>query len=263
MGTVESFPVSLPGVLKLEQVQGRYVLIENAASWIAHGAFDRVILNWPYTLASIFEVSDELGEDSARNEGRFWMAFEMLSKAIGRGQITAYGRYYEPEEGEEANPRIDVLADGRTRKIKPEEARGMIHYLGGEDDCLAIGSHIYDMVAVNWHELIAVFAPLTQDYGTHYLNEHRPQKPLLQQSSETDEILARKGRPPKWNWEQINLEIILLANRPDGLPETQALLETWVAQKCIELFGDEPGISTIRLKIGPIYRRLRDQGQKP
>ena len=141
--------------------------------------------------------------------------------------------------------------------VKPEEVRKLAFYLGGEDDNLAIGEHIYDLVAVNWHELIEVFGPLSLEYGSHLLKEERPEPESFSSSEEPPPVISRRGRPQKWDWNQLNLEIVLLANSPKGLPQTQAELEAWAAEKCQDLFGGEPGISTIRSKIAPIYKRLR------
>jgi hypothetical protein len=71
---------------------------------------------------------------------------------------------------------------------------------------------------------------------------------------------VRRGRPPRWDWETILSEIVILANTPDGLPEKQADLEKWVASRCLTLFGEEPASSTIRRKVGYLYQRLRQLG---
>ena len=259
----ESLPTVPQGKINLRDVLGHYLLIEHAASWIAFGTFNRKTIEWSTHLSTIFdEQSDYFNTEFVKHDSQYWMAFQQLCKAIGRGKITTYGRYYEPEEGEEADPRADdVLADGRTRLVKPEEAHKLFAYLGGEEDNLAIGEHIYDLVAVNWHELIEVFGPLSLEFGSHLLKEKRPEPESFSFPEEPSPAISRRGRPQKWDWDQLNLEIVLLANSPKGLPQSQAELEAWAAEKCQDLFGAEPGISTIRSKIAPIYTRLRQKSQ--
>ena len=72
--------------------------------------------------------------------------------------------------------------------------------------------------------------------------------------------LPKIGRPRKWDWERILSEVVLLANTPDGLPEKQSDLETWVCARCRELFNEEPALSQIRKKVAPIYQAIRSKG---
>lgn len=243
----------------LQDVLGAFVQIEHAASWIAFGTYDRKTTNGPVNL--LFLMDDQTGhvaEEYDQHEGRYWLAFEQLRNAITRGKITAYGRYYVPEEGEESDPRADdVLSDGRTRLVKLEETREMFTYLGGEDNCLAIGGHIYDRVAVSWRELVEVFGPLSLEYGDSRLGEKSNEK-SKQSIEQIPSSSSTRGRPQKFNWEKLLQEIVILAST-SGLPETQAELERWAAEKCEELFGQEPATSSIRSKIAPVYDRLRQK----
>ncbi len=72
--------------------------------------------------------------------------------------------------------------------------------------------------------------------------------------------LPKIGRPRKWDWERILSEVVLLANTPDGLPEKQSDLETWVCARCRALFNEEPALSQIRKKVAPIYQAIRSKG---
>jgi hypothetical protein len=42
----------------------------------------------------------------------------------------------------------------------------------------------------------------------------------------------RSGRPPKYDWQEFHVQIALIANSPDGLPERQAELERMMADWC-------------------------------
>lgn len=68
---------------------------------------------------------------------------------------------------------------------------------------------------------------------------------------------SNRGRPRKWDWDRILAEVVLLANTPDGLPNSQAELERFVMEHCQETYGHEPAPSLIRQKIAPIYQKLR------
>ncbi|MEQ9487627.1 MAG: hypothetical protein RIM72_01400 [Alphaproteobacteria bacterium] len=74
-------------------------------------------------------------------------------------------------------------------------------------------------------------------------------------------VSTRRGRTPQYDWVKFHAEIAIRADL-DGLPETQAELEKEMASWCLEEWGKEPGESTLRSKISPIYnhpRRARGQ----
>jgi hypothetical protein len=76
-------------------------------------------------------------------------------------------------------------------------------------------------------------------------------------TSNTVNISQARGRKPKYDWEDFYRQIVLIANTPDGLPETQAELEREMAQWCIDNnWPSEPSESHIRSKISPIYQAL-------
>ena len=169
---------------ELADVDGVYIYIEQAANWIANGSFDQKTSDGPAHLFHLMDEHSNFVHDAYEyHRGRNSLALDMLKNAIMRGKVTAYGRYYDAEDEDEdgkaealASRAPDVLSDGRTRKVTQEEAReGFIH-LGGENDNLAIGLQIYDLVAVNWRELIEVFGPLSLEFGSHYLGEDKLEK---------------------------------------------------------------------------------------
>lgn len=75
----------------------------------------------------------------------------------------------------------------------------------------------------------------------------------------------KRGRPPEWDWNTFALEIIRIANCPDGLPETRAelaeIMRNWFVDQC----DDHPADTTLEDRIRPIYgyiERSRKSGSK-
>ena len=90
-------------------------------------------------------------------------------------------------------------------------------------------------------------------------------KPLAPDDAEQPAAVARDvrqptsppGRPRRYDWDAFLCQVALLANDLDGLPETQAELERDMAAWCLDQWGTEPGESTIRRKIAPIYQQMK------
>ena len=69
---------------------------------------------------------------------------------------------------------------------------------------------------------------------------------------------SRVGRPSK-DWDGFYREVIRIANMPDGLPDGsggQSRLETRMLEWCERTWGKQPGLSTVRGKLGPLYDYL-------
>ena len=70
------------------------------------------------------------------------------------------------------------------------------------------------------------------------------------------------GRPAEWDWNNFTLEIIRIANGPDGLPETRAelarIMRDWFVDQC----DDHPADTTLDDRIRPIYQYL-ERSRKP
>lgn len=56
----------------------------------------------------------------------------------------------------------------------------------------------------------------------------------------------RGGRPPKWDWDAFNAEVVRIANTPDGLPERRSDLMHKMLDWCSEHWGDAPAESVVR-----------------
>jgi hypothetical protein len=68
----------------------------------------------------------------------------------------------------------------------------------------------------------------------------------------------RGGRPQEHDWNTFILEIISRANRPDGLPDTQAELVREMLGWFQSTFGKEPAESAVKERISKIYRYMAE-----
>ncbi|CTQ55390.1 hypothetical protein LP7551_03933 [Roseibium album] len=73
----------------------------------------------------------------------------------------------------------------------------------------------------------------------------------------------RGGRPIEYDWELFHLEIIGIANTPDGLPERQADLVRRMLQWFLNTQGAEPAESAVKSKISKIYKYLKKAKNLP
>ena len=73
-------------------------------------------------------------------------------------------------------------------------------------------------------------------------------------SSSTSDLATRNagGRPPKYDWDEFNREVVRRANTPDGLPDRNMLTRD-MREWCIQHWGDEPSDSLLRERIAKIY----------
>lgn len=66
--------------------------------------------------------------------------------------------------------------------------------------------------------------------------------------------INKGGRPAEWDWDTFFLEIIRIANTPDGLPDTRAelaeIMRNWFVDEC----DDHPADTTLEDRIRPIYQ---------
>ena len=69
-------------------------------------------------------------------------------------------------------------------------------------------------------------------------------------------VRSRGGRPAEYDWDAFVIEIIRIANTPDGLPEKQSELLGTMLYWCEETWGKQPAQSTAKYKISKIYNGL-------
>jgi hypothetical protein len=68
----------------------------------------------------------------------------------------------------------------------------------------------------------------------------------------------KRGRRQKYDWESFDRQVIIIAHY-DGLPKTQAELEKKILQWCENTWERQPGVSTVRERLGPLYRKLLEE----
>ncbi len=78
------------------------------------------------------------------------------------------------------------------------------------------------------------------------------------QASQTKVGANPGGRPPEYDWDSFTMEIIRLANTPDGLPETQAELIQTMLEWFNNSYDKEPAESSVKSRISKIYKYLRE-----
>lgn len=64
------------------------------------------------------------------------------------------------------------------------------------------------------------------------------------------------GRPTQYDWDSFTMEIIRIADSPDGLPDTQAELVREMLSWFYEQYECEPAESTVKQRISKIYNHL-------
>lgn len=67
---------------------------------------------------------------------------------------------------------------------------------------------------------------------------------------------ARQGRPASYDWEGFWIEVVAVANHPDGLPQTQMALVDHMEGWFEDNLGKSPARSSIEEKVSRLYRRL-------
>ncbi|WP_146201963.1 hypothetical protein [Teichococcus aestuarii] len=65
--------------------------------------------------------------------------------------------------------------------------------------------------------------------------------------------VPKGGRPAKWDWDAFWVEVVRLANTPDGLPETQAELHRIMMDWCMNSWNNTPADSEIRKRLSRVY----------
>ena len=67
---------------------------------------------------------------------------------------------------------------------------------------------------------------------------------------------SKGGRPREYDWDALIIEIIRIANSPDGLPETQSELIERLLQWCENAWGKQPADSSVKSRVSKIYNEL-------
>jgi hypothetical protein len=118
----------------------------------------------------------------------------------------------------------------------------LFHYNDGSPDYLPAYKSSDDDTNHFWHENIKEL----------YVAKDELNKCL---GSDLIDVKGRSnaGAKPKYDWESFYLEVIRIANTPDGLPETKADMISIMAQWCQNTWNEEPSDTSLKDKIYPIH----------
>ena len=236
----------------------KYLLFDEAVCWIAFKQYEYPPIGprdaYEYMMGdAVFE------EEGIECRGKYELAQDQLIAAIENRLVTLAGLLYEnagtegkPDENQPSSRRMEMHA------ISHEAAASGDFY--EEDGSWFVADRWYDKLVVPVKELEAVFGGLTRRTET---SDTRTADNVVSEGDADRKVLPlrRRGRPPVWDWEALKVEIIALANSPDGLPAKQAELESWAANYFQQKHGSEPSVSSIRSKLSPIYDRLRQKSR--
>ena len=195
---------------------------------------------------SVLADIDKYGHHYDWNLGQHYLAREQIARAVYGRKLKLYGIIWSSDLTEKPS--------GHVFLIEPEKIDNLDIF--EEEEPLVVLGVKFDLLVVPSDELDSLF------YFGPKRSEILGKSGVGQSTSEprTIQHIPQLGRPRKWDWEQVLREIVALANTPDGLPDKQSDLESWVCERCQELFGDEPSVSQIRKKIAPIYQSIRSKG---
>jgi hypothetical protein len=83
-----------------------------------------------------------------------------------------------------------------------------------------------------------------------------PDRPEVKKPEQPKFAKARSGRPEGFPWDDIWIEICRYVH-DEGLPRTVAELTRHVQQWCENQYRKQPGDSTLKPKLGKLYKALR------
>jgi len=85
-----------------------------------------------------------------------------------------------------------------------------------------------------------------------------PPRPETSTQESVAPVVNRGGRPQEHDWDGFVLEIVRVANQPDGLPDTQAELVRTMLEWFGVRYGREPAESAVKARISKIYNYLAE-----
>jgi hypothetical protein len=239
--------------------RSKYLLFHEAMCWIAFDQYDFP----PIGPRDYFEfMFDDTfwGDEGSMDRAKYELAEQQLIAAIENGLISLLGGNKQVGEITHS-PAIQnsESVEMQMHQISHDAVAASDFY--EDDGVYYVANRWYDRLIVPVNELEAAFSAFIR-------RAKSPENllPVVTNSPQDDSKAKlfsqkRRGRPPEWDWDALKVEIIALANSPDGLPYKQADLESWTAEYFQRKNGREPSVSSIRSKLSPIYERLRQKGQ--
>lgn len=234
-----------------------YVDLWEAANWIGYGVFGPPGIG-PYWFTGWIDCQQLFTFASLHANGRLELARHQLLGRLATDQVALWGMFAKHECPRSKRENDVSYAYRRTVRIPESMFEQIVENV--EDGMHSVADVYFDCLLIEHAWLTKTFEPGPP--ASMLPDAQQGETSVLQlEDGERSIISPSRGRPPKWDWEWLMTEVIVLANTPDGLPDKQADLETWAAEQFLNKYNSEPSASHIRKKVGPIYRRMRSKSQ--
>lgn len=147
---------------------------------------------------------------------------DVLTRALRDGQLTGWFR------------ELAGVNDVRVPQGAWDELRsGIVHVGGGMWRALDLEGEPSGTVMVERAALDQLLSPGTAKSGT------------------------KGGRPEQYDWNEFWVEVAMVADTPDGLPDSQADLVRHMADWCETNWGEQPSDSTLKSRLKPLYDKRK------
>lgn len=235
-----------------EELSTEVVPYNVALDWIVLGSFqgEKII---PEKLSSFKHNGWTFERDFSVLDGKLELASELLTTHLIDKKIRSYGRNSpfnkEKEYFAKAHKYFEKIDPGLFKNGEWNDGEGD----WDEGDTFTSSTKAYVNIMIS-----------SDDLRSHFrkeLDENRPLDYQAHISNSQFNPVERRGRKPKYNWEEFLTEIIVRADL-DSLPEKQADLESEMAYWCLDQWDEEPSNSMIRKRISLIYNHYRKNGLK-
>jgi hypothetical protein len=156
------------------------------------------------------------------------------------------------EERTRVAPRKQMLVAAIMAKELPAETKhNALSFIGNHDKSLVSRSDLEK------------FARMKRDFPAFLFDTLLTSGAEGQGAESTPPAPKNKGgRPPEHDWDAVTIEVIRVANKPDGLPDSQAELIDHLLEWSGRTLGREPPLSSVKARVSKIYKGL-GIGRKP
>ena len=127
----------------------------------------------------------------------------------------------------------------QTGRLPADSSRNSLSMIGNYSTSLVTRDDLKALASAKGERPAFLFDTLMPDAKEQELpaseNNHAPK--------------SKGGRPREYDWDALTIEIIRIANSPDGLPETQAKLVAQLLQWCENTWGKQPAESSVKSRV--------------
>lgn len=235
---------------------GEFLEIDEAICWVAFDNYQFPPLGprVAHELLIHADLALWLDEEADRQEQAFGIAREQVFNAIENGHVVLVGKESE---------RTDVVNDVRYSQPFVTVVTPQMVAEGGwkeQSRSYDVGELKFDGLFVRFTDMVKLFGPLKKSSSKASVLA-ASLKPDLDDQTQDDPQVRRKGRRPKYDWENILATVSLSIGQSRKFPENQAALERMIAEHCMSALGNEPSASLIRMKASNLFDTLRQNRQ--